>query len=479
MIAFPQLPNSKGIPQLTQNRQFQWYTMPSTFIYPIIPSIAATLLKENNFEVEFYDGIALRETYSDFLDRFRHFKPDIVAMETKTPVIKQHWKIIDRLKSESPDTNFVLMGDHVTALPVESLMNSKVDYVVSGGDFDVILVDLAKHLRDGTPLPKGAWHRQHGEILSTGNAESSIDLDSLPWIDRELTKWWLYREAYLFKPVTYLMAGRDCPYQCTFCSWSNILFPKMRYRSVENVLDEVETLVDKYKLKEVFDDTGTFTVSRKWTKDFCHGMMKRGLNDKVYYSINTRFDHLNYDFCIFLKRSGFRLLKIGLESGNDETLKKIRKGITVQQIRDGAKNAKRAGLDVFLTVMVGYPWETRNDVLRTIALCKELMTQGWADILQASIVIPYPGTILYKEALDNDWFSVDSKAWELFDMTQPVLTTPLDPQEIMKMCDNLWRIYLNPKYILRTIVSIRSFDKLKFVSEGFFSVLGHIMDFMR
>lgn len=254
----------------------------------------------------------------------------------------------------------------------------------------------------------------------------------------------------------------------------------MRYRSVENVLDEVEVLKEKYKIREIFDDTGTFTVSRMWVEEFCKGMQERGLNDEIYYSINSRFDHfLDYNYCKMLKKSGLRLLKVGLESGNDITLKRIRKRLTTNQIYQGAKNASKAGLDVFLTIMVGYPWESKEDAEKTISLARELMMKGWANILQSSVLIPYPGTPLYKEALANDWFSVDPNAWELFDMTQPVLRTPMNPSKIMKMCDDLWKIYLHPQYVLRRLLNIRSSDDVKFLLNGFNSVIGHIRDFMR
>jgi radical SAM superfamily enzyme YgiQ (UPF0313 family) len=254
----------------------------------------------------------------------------------------------------------------------------------------------------------------------------------------------------------------------------------MRYRSVRNVLDEVEVLIDKYKIKEIFDDTGTFTVSRKWVEEFCLGMQERGLNEEVYYSINSRFDHFqDFKYCEMLKKSGFRLIKVGLESGNNSTLQRIRKQLTTTQICKGAKSASKAGLDVFVTIMVGYPWESKEDAEKTISLARELMLNGWANILQGSVIIPYPGTPLYKESLSNDWFSVNSEAWELFDMTQPVLNTPMDPERVMEMCNDLWRIYLHPKYILRRLLKIRGLDDLKFTLKGFTSVIGHIRDFMR
>ena len=480
MIAFPPLLTTKGYPTLTQNRQFQWFSSPSTFIYPIIPSSAATLLKMNDFDVNFYDGITLKDSYKNFLRLFQRLKPDVVAIETKTPIIKQHWKIINELKTFSKDTNFVLMGDHVTAMPKESLENCEVDFVITGGDFDVSLLNLAKHLRDNSTLPKGVWYRENKNIKNTGNFEVLKNLDELPLIDRELTHWELYGEAYLFRPVAYTMAGRDCPMKCSFCSWSWNLFPGMRYRSVNNVLNEIEFLIEKYKIKEIFDDTGTFTINKKWVENFCKGMIERGINEKISFSTNARFDTLlDKGFCKLLKNAGFRLLKVGLESGNDATLKKINKGETIETIEHGYKNAKDVGLIMMLTIMVGYPWERKIDALRTIKFAKKLLKYktDLGDSLQASVVTPYPGTLLFKQSIKNGWFRINSKDWEKYDMTEPVLKSSIPPKEVMNMCDSLWKIYLSPTYVLKTMLSIKSFNEVGLLFRGVKSVIGHIKDY--
>jgi anaerobic magnesium-protoporphyrin IX monomethyl ester cyclase len=136
MIAYPPLKSDKGVPLLSQNRQFQYFKEP-TFIYPVVPAQAATMLKKAGHEVIWLDAIASGMSYADFLTRIKEDQPDLIAMETKTPVVKQHWQIIDDLKKLSTldyRSLTVLFGDHVTALPQESFENSKVDFVLTGGD---------------------------------------------------------------------------------------------------------------------------------------------------------------------------------------------------------------------------------------------------------------------------------------------------------------------------------------------------------
>jgi len=131
-IAYPPLPSDRGVPLLSQNRQFQWFTEP-TYIYPMVPAYAATLLKGAGHEVTWDDGIASEQAYEEWKGRILAEGPDLILMETKTPVIKRHWRIIEELKEELPGVRVALAGDHVTALPLESFQNSPVDYVLTGG----------------------------------------------------------------------------------------------------------------------------------------------------------------------------------------------------------------------------------------------------------------------------------------------------------------------------------------------------------
>jgi len=478
MIAFPPLLSSKGIAQVTQNRQFQWFSRP-TFIYPVIPASAASLLEVNDFEVCFVDAIAQGWSYNQFLDTVQKEEPDLIAVETKTPIVRQHWEMIDHLKKSFPDTQITLMGDHVTALPEESMKMSAADFVLTGGDFDVSLLQLCEHLEHGDQKPNGLWYRDGDDIKNTGPFSLLKSLDTLPFIDRELTRFHLYFENwYKRKPFAYMMAGRDCPWaKCTFCAWT-VLFPKFRCRTPERHLDEVEYLLEKHRVREIFDDTGTFPPS-KWLEKFCKGMIERGFNEKVLFSSNFRYDYVNRDSCKLMKKAGFRLLKMGVESANQATLDKVNKNLTVQQITKGSKVAKEAGLEVHLTMMVGYPWETREDAQRTLTLAKKLMNDGLADMLQCTIVVPYPGTQLYRQSIEHEWFRIDSNDYERFDMTEPPLKTQdMTPEETVKMCDAIYKIYLSPKYVLRRFLkSLVSKDDLALSLRGTRVVMAHVKDF--
>ena len=475
-ISYPPLESSKGIPLLSQNRQFQWFNNP-TFIYPMVPAYAATLLKQEGHNVSWDDGIAEEQTYDEYKKSLISKKPELVIFETKTPVVKSHWKIIDDLKKELEDTSFVLVGDHVTALPEESFENSGVDYILTGGDFDFLAVNLVKWIEGEEDLEPGIWYKEKCKLKSTGKFELKHDLNDLPFIDRDLTKWELYSEKngnFKVTPGTYTMVARDCWWhKCTFCSWTTT-YPNYRMRRFDLLLDEIEYLVDKYKVREVFDDSGSFPPG-KWLEDFCKGVVERGLQNKVVLGCNSKFGIVKQEQYDLMKKANFRYLLFGMESSTQETLDRIKKGIKVSDISDGCRMAKKAGLEPHLTIMVGYPWEGKDTAMDTVNLAKEIFNKGWADTLQATIVIPYPGTPLFDYCKENNL--LETEDWDRYDMREPVMKTPMKPEEIKEVTQELYKVFFSPQYIIRKFLSIREPSDIKFMLRGVKAVFGHIKDF--
>lgn len=477
VIAYPPL-EGPGSPMLTQNRQFQWYNVPS-FIFPVVPAYAATMLKQAGHDVLWLDGITRGLTLEQFEKELVDFDPHLVALETKTPVVRQHWKMIDRWQEIIPRARTLLMGDHVTARPIESLRHSKVDFVLTGGDYDFLLLSLADFMERGGRLEPGFFCRSGRATYSTGGFKLNHNLAELPLIDRELTEARRYGEKWKKRtPFMYTMVGRDCPWgRCRFCSWTT-LFPHFRCRSPESLLDELEYMVADHGVREVFDDSGTFPGGG-WLERFCDGMIERGLSKEILFSCNMRFDYLrDPEVPRMMKRAGFRKIKSGLESANQKTLDLISKGITVEDIVTGCRNAANAGIDVHLTVMVGYPWETRDDARRTLDLAHKLMSEGAAEMLQATVLVPYPGTPLHTWCESRAMFRHDPYDYEKYDMRHSVIETPgMTEDEVLEMCEGVYRSFLGPRYIWQRLKRVRSLRDLRYILRGAKAVVGHLHDF--
>lgn len=471
-ISYPPLVSTKGSAFLSQNRQFQW-TNTGNVIYPVIPAYAATLLQSKGIKVFWDDAIAQKLTFNRWFKRLKTNRPDLIAIETKTPVIRKHWEIIKKIKRKSLEIKnwkliIVLMGDHVTALPQESVKNCPADFILVGGDYDFLLDELISQINSNNP-PKNKIFK----------AQKDHNLNNLPIIDRHLTQWQLYaynNTNYKYKPGSYIMSGRDCWWgRCTFCSWTT-LFPGKCFRSftVEHSISEIENLVDNFGVKEVFDDSGTLPIG-KWLNDFCHEMINRGLNKKVTLGCNMRFGALSQKEYFLMKKAGFRFILYGLESANQSTLDFINKNEKTTDVINTLKMAKNAGLEPHITVIIGYPHESLQQAKNTLNLARSIFQQGLADSLQATILIPYPGTPLFKYCQQKKLLL--TKNWDKYDMRQPVIKSPISSEEQLKLVQNLFKGILTPKFLIQKIISIRSLKDIQHLTNYALKYIKKLKDF--
>lgn len=475
-IAYPPMKSGKGVALLTQNRQFQWFSRP-TYIFPVVPATAATMIKEMGHEVLFLDGIAAELSEAEFDRRLKAFKPDYVVLETKTPVVKRHWRWINAFKRNSP-AKTVLVGDHVTAMPEESMAECMVDFILTGGDWDFLLKNLVASAGDASKYESGIWYRDGGEVKTTGRFRLDHDLNSAPWIDRDLVHWELYAKKngnFRRTPGTYIMSGRDCWHaKCTFCSWTT-LYPTYRTRDAINVVDEIEMLVEKYGVKELMDDSGSLPVGR-WLETFCNELIRRGLNRKVRIDCNMRFGRLTLDDYRLMRKAGFRLVLFGVESANQTTLDRFVKALKVEDVEKGCEWAHKAGLDVHLTFMFGHAWEGPEEIANTVKFARRLLASGWASTLQCTLTVPYPGTPLFKELFEND--ALHTLDWDEYDMRRAVTKTPLVSEaEIKRAVQEVYRGFLQPRALLHRLTSTRTLFDFGFYYRGIRSLVGHLLDF--
>jgi radical SAM superfamily enzyme YgiQ (UPF0313 family) len=502
-VCYPPFQQGREYPLLTQNRQFKYTNSREIRIYPIVMASLATMLKNDGHEVLWLDGINERLDMREFGKRLKDFAPDFCILETKAPLVKRHWEYLRRLKEEYPGLRTILTGDHVSFFPEESMKNSPVDYLIMHGDYDFVCRDILRALaadRKGrrAVLPGGVWSRgAKGEIRRPSRPGVFYDVNECPEPDRILTRWHLYGEAYLHHPVAYILSGRGCggpnnrgdkgrdqssfPGRCSFCIWQYAFWKAgARMRKPSLVADEILHLVERFKVREVFDDNESGACwNKRWLEEFYRELQSRKLLGRVRISSNARADSLRDNgICDLLKKCGYRLLKVGVESGNNRTLEILKKDETIETIREGIKNAKRHGLIVMMTTMVGYPWEDEAGAKSTFEATKELMLYKthFGDSLQASVIVPYPGTPLFKEAQKNHWFvpGFDPSDYEKYDMAHQILTTKIDSEY---WCKKMWRIHLHPLYLLKSFFSLRQIGDIKLALRGLVSLLGHLGDY--
>lgn len=501
-LAYPPFRRGGALPLLTQNRQSKFTRSDQVRIYPLVMASAATMLSRDGHEILWLDGINERLSFEAYLARLDAFAPDWIVFETKTPLVRAHWEHIREIKARL-GCRVVLLGDHLHHRPRESFERSDPDAAVLAGDYDFVLRDLFAFASGRRPdRPGGVLWRENGEVRSSGRARFH-SLAGAPRIDRDLTRWTLYGEAYLLRPVAYILTGRGCggrnpddpepgagrrdwrdsrgsslPGRCTFCIWQYAFWGVgARLRPAAEVADEIAELVERHGVAEVFDDneSGPFW-HREWLREFVGEMERRGLPRRVRFSANARADNLDEETVGLCRRLNVRLLKIGLESGNNETLRRLKKDETIEEICAGVLRAKRAGIAVLLTTMVGYPWETEEGARQTYEATRRLMLSHtrFGDSLQASVVIPYPGTPLYRKALREGWFAIDPEDYDRFDQSRPVLRTEIDTTA---WCRRMWAIMKHPLFLARSALTLRSPGQVRIALNGLRSLRGHLHDY--
>ena len=224
------------------------------------------------------------------------------------------------------------------------------------------------------------------------------------------------------------------------------------------------------------DDTGCFPAG-EWLREFCLGFIKRKFNERIYFDCNVRFGSLTPEDFSLMKKANFRLLLFGLESANQKTLDRVNKNLKAEKIRQDCLNATRAGLFPHVSIMFGYPWESYEDALETLKLGAMLLKKGLAYTMQATLVIPYPGTPLFEECKKNQLLrTVD---WNDYDMKQPVMKSPIPDEKLMQLIQRMYKVSFNPQFLLRRAAGVRDKDDFLYDWRAAKKVLGHIFDFSR
>jgi hopanoid biosynthesis associated radical SAM protein HpnJ len=374
---------------------------------------------------------------------------DHVIINTSTPSLRNDCKVAEAIKAQRPDTRIGFVGAHTAVLPTETLKASAAIDWVGRKEFDF----TCKEVCEGRPLETitGLSFRKDGKIIHNPERELIHNMDSLPWVadvykrDLEIEKYFI---GYLLHPYISMYTGRGCPAQCTFCLWPQTIGGhKYRVRSADNVAAEMAYMKKLFpQVREFFFDDDTFTANLPRAREIAKKLAPLGLT----WSCNSRAN-LDYDTIRFFKDSGLRLFLVGYESGNDETLKRIKKGVTTDEMRRFTKACHRAGVVIHGTFILGLPVETRESIEQTIQFAQDLDVFS----LQVSLAAPYPGTELYEMARQNGWFSKKDKTDIVHGdgFQQSTLEYPdLSKDEIFESVDRFYRrYYLRPGPILRII----------------------------
>jgi magnesium-protoporphyrin IX monomethyl ester (oxidative) cyclase len=428
-----------------------------------ILSIAA-VLEKFGYKVEVIDSPTLQLDFNSWLSKVKSIKPDVIGISMQTPMAPKGYMAAKLIKQEMPDIPLIAGGSHPSVM-VEEALNNGFDIVVRGeGEYTAL--ELINHLENkglektGLSDIAGIAFKFNDKIVKTNDRPLIQNLDELPWPARHLVDMNKYTLFGKNINIAHIMASRGCPYGCIYCITSYYWGRRFRYRSAENVIEEIKYLYDKYHAKTIVFTDDEFTANWKFVKDFIDLLKKNNLD--ISFSCGTRVDLINKDLMKLLYDNGCNALYFGVESASQDTLNKIGKRITIEQAKKVFSYAKELKGFTTGSFILGFPWETVDDMKKTIEFAVKLNP----DYAQFTALTPYPGTPLYDYALKNNL--IVDKNWEHYTTVRPVMRGfNFSDKDLGRMIIYAYRkFYVRLNFMAREMRAGRFLDLFKIISKN-------------
>jgi radical SAM superfamily enzyme YgiQ (UPF0313 family) len=399
-------------------------------------SYIAAYLKQNNHEVKILDCIAQNFDYEVIEHKIKNYNPDFIIAGPYTEEVLRAYKVCEIAKKINSEIITVFGGPHVSAIPYETLEEFPLLDFVIYGEGELNTLNLVN--RENPENIQGLGYRKDGEVIINPPASQIQDLDTLPY-----PAWDLYplneyrgrltknfnRKMNIPKLELPVLSVRGCPSNCNFCFK---VYEGLRFRDPVKVVDEIEFLVNTYGVTDIFFAEGTFLAKSEHGTKICQEIIKRGLNKKISWVAETRVNAVDEESLKLLKEAGCEELYFGIESGDEEILKNSKKGITFEQMKKAIKLSKKIGIRACCFSIIGHPNETRESINKTVKLLMELDS----DVMNISIMMPFPGTKIRELALKGEGnYRMLSNDWNTYTKQHggPLELTNISLKELRKL----------------------------------------------
>lgn len=442
---------------------------------PLGLAYIAAVLEEAGHKVRIMDCIAEKIDQNTFRKEIEKSGTDFVGITALTPMISKTYDAVRIINEACPDIPVSIGGPHVGAMininRHEQIFenNCHIDIAIYG-EGEYTMLDIVERMKKGKSIEdvEGTIVNKDGRIILNEPRKAIEHLDELPFPARHLLPEGVYiptPSSYKKLPVKSMISSRGCPFQCIFCDKS-VFGSKVRFRSPENVVDEMELLVDKYKANEIRFWDDNFTLKEDQVEKICNEIKNRGVD--VIWSCFGRVNTVNAEMLKNMKRSGCWQIDYGVESGNNDVLRFIKKGFTKEQVVNTFRLTREAGINIRAFFILGLPTETVDTVKETIEFSKV------CDPDMAVFYLPqaYPGTELFEIAIKEN--ALRTKDWSryLIAADEPTYTNSnIGVEKIQELHRKAFReFYLRPKTILRFFIKMRSISDINRYIRGFLTV---------
>ena len=413
---------------------------------------AASSLLRKGYKVFLKDYQTENLTKDKLLADFRNFSPDVIWLSITNATIFHDLEIVKELKQIRLDIVVILKGALFFA-PKKTLLDqldlSNITYLL-GGESDFIAAKLIDtHFNNITEIAniRGILYRRNNQWCPTDFKTFETDLDNLPFPARQLMTNKLYARPDTGAPQATIATSRGCSSNCIYCLTPKISGQKVRLRSTDDILSELQECFSKHQIKNFFFKSDTFTIKKEWTRELCEKIINSNLQGKIQWVANSRTRPLDRDTLQIMKDAGCWLVAFGFESGSSESLRKIKKGATVDDNLKAAKLAKEVGLKIFGFYLIGFPWENETHLQQT----KKMIYDIDADFMELHLAIPYYGTPLYKLAEQEGLITASILGRDYFNPPS-VGTKFLSFDELIEFRKNLlFRYHFRPSFIFKKL----------------------------
>ncbi|MCK4352413.1 radical SAM protein [candidate division WOR-3 bacterium] len=466
-------------------------TKSGTLYYPMWLAYATGVLEKEGFSVKLVDAPANGLEINDVIEIVKDFKPSLIVIDTSTPSIYNDIKIAEKLKdiqltTHNSQLTTVLVGPHVSATADETLkLSSQID-IVCKGEYDYTIREIARKIKNhpalmhkcGVDNIKGISWQKDGKIIHNPDRPFIENLDEIPFVSKvykkhlDYTKYFYAHSQY---PIVTVVGGRGCPHKCVYCVYPQTFSGrKLRYRSIKNVVDEMEYITKEFKgVREIMFEDDTLTVNRARCKEFCKELLSKNL--KIRWSCNSRAD-VDFETLKLMNLAGCRLFCVGFESGNQQILDNMKKGIKLETMRQFVKDTKKVGILIHGCFLVGNPGETKETMAQTLKFAKELNP----DTAQFFPIMVYPGTELYKWTKEKNYLATEdySKWLTPEGLHNCVVNLPnLSSKEMVEFCARARKeFYMRPSYITKKLSqALKNPMEGKRISKSFIVFAKHLI----
>jgi radical SAM superfamily enzyme YgiQ (UPF0313 family) len=419
----------------------------SSYLFPPLGLLyLASNLNRSKHQLKVIDSIASKLSIDDCAKRIKEYNPDVLGMTTLSYTLYPVRKIAEAAKRLLPNVRIVLGGPHINIYPYETMTFSEVDFCLlyfAESSFELLLQAIENN--SGYENVPGLFYKRNQDICKSAQpVNNNINLDALKMPDRRFIDYTKYFTVANNKIVTTAISSRGCSYQCTFC---DIFQKKVLTRSPENVIEEVKDIV-KLNIKSIHFYDDNFNFDRERVIKICELMLKENL--KIEWSFRGRVEPIDNDMAKLLYSAGCRRVHLGVESGGEETLKIIKKRISLEKVKHASAIYRKNKIKTLGYFIVGFPHESREDCVQTYKVASQL----GLDYIFISILVPYPNTAIYRgllqQGIKNHWleFSKEPK----MDYYIPNLHPHMSMEELQDIvADGHKRFYFSPAFIFKEL----------------------------